>query len=1041
MKKLLKGIGITLGAIAFAIGTKFIQPNQSAVKADPEPQYQFIEQTDAIDVHQTAYNAVVALAANNYAIETGDYLAIDFEGYNTWTAFKFGINDAVVGNGTQGEGVFLPVQSQQAGWSVEIKWGYWSFANDGRGIVYIPLSEYFPSDTNIAMVQLYLSDNKNEDVTFHNIFVTKDTTARNGTAILDCFDAQGALDSTKVTLVDATASARKSARGFQTNKSLYGSPVIAAPKTHIEITVDEGIIADGGYFAYDMSYNGEWVYFRTAYTNTTDGSFSDDYNALGKSLSKHGTLAYDRLKTMYEWYWCTWNTTGTALEKAFLSTGELSKIVLDCDNLCGGAQLVLGNFYYISANQKTVTPLVDFATMGDDEFASRVSVTINGEAASVTRAPKEMKVFYLADSISEGAKATTDGYDFALNPVMRNGQQVKFNIESNEIGLYETTIDYIAHVPWEIINIDGTEVHNGTMENNEVVVKGETAFSSAYAYNDIAAVLAFLDAGVAKVGFNANNYEDLVAVAALYNALSADVKGLVDICSAYDPAIFNLSEKAVVEVEHSQYTRTGSAIEPNVSVKLGEHVLSADTEYDIAFSNNVAVGTALVNVTFKGIFNGSASAQFSIVPIKYTVTFSAGEGSGTMAPVEHDEGDYALPVCTFTAPEGKMFDGWQVAGEKKLENDVIQLTGDITITALWKNIPVTTYTVSFNANGGSGTMAAVPGQSGDYALPANGFTAPEGYEFAGWKVNGVGDLLQPGAHITITADVELVAQWQEIQVITYTVSFNANGGEGTMAPVEKDENAVYVLPANGFTAPAGKQFAGWKVNGVGDLLQPGANIIVSADVELVAQWASIMHTISFAANGGSGTMAAIEKEENSTYALPACTFTAPDGKRFAGWKVGNEEAIRAVGYEITITGDVTITAQWENIPPATYTITFDANGGEGTMAPVEKQENALLTLPECEFTAPAGKEFAGWKISGEFSLKQPGDQIAIHGNITISAYWTDVTPVDPEPEVEPQPEPEQPAKKGCGSSVIAASALVSAVSLLGVALISIKKKH
>ena len=58
-------------------------------------------------------------------------------------------------------------------------------------------------------------------------------------------------------------------------------------------------------------------------------------------------------------------------------------------------------------------------------------------------------------------------------------------------------------------------------------------------------------------------------------------------------------------------------------------------------------------------------------------------------------------------------------------------------------------------------MADVTNIAGEYALPQCGFTAPEGKEFAGWKVNGQGDLLQPGEKINVTSNIELVAQWKD----------------------------------------------------------------------------------------------------------------------------------------------------------------------------------------------------------------------------------------------------------------------------------------
>ena len=65
-------------------------------------------------------------------------------------------------------------------------------------------------------------------------------------------------------------------------------------------------------------------------------------------------------------------------------------------------------------------------------------------------------------------------------------------------------------------------------------------------------------------------------------------------------------------------------------------------------------------------------------------------------------------------------------------------------------------------------------------------------------------------------------------------------------------------------------------------------------------------------------------------------------------------------------------------------------------------------------------------------------------NVTVNEK---VTPVDPDPQPQPEPEPEveptpeQPSKKGCKSSVLAASALISILSIAGVALLTLKKKE
>lgn len=171
------------------------------------------------------------------------------------------------------------------------------------------------------------------------------------------------------------------------------------------------------------------------------------------------------------------------------------------------------------------------------------------------------------------------------------------------------------------------------------------------------------------------------------------------------------------------------------------------------------------DTTFIAIWENDASAEGLDNPTTmYTISFNANSGTGSMESLQVDEGtQYVLPANGFTAPTGKMFDVWEVGGQRKLPNETITINADTVVKALWKDIPAETFTVSFNANGGTGTMNPVDNIAGEYALPQCTFTAPEGKEFAGWKVNGQGDLLQAGDKINVTANVELVAQWKDAQ--------------------------------------------------------------------------------------------------------------------------------------------------------------------------------------------------------------------------------------------------------------------------------------
>lgn len=92
---------------------------------------------------------------------------------------------------------------------------------------------------------------------------------------------------------------------------------------------------------------------------------------------------------------------------------------------------------------------------------------------------------------------------------------------------------------------------------------------------------------------------------------------------------------------------------------------------------------------------------------------------------------------------------------------IVTLVGMIAISGCNKK---ETYIVTFNANGGSGTMAAQTFTEGEaQALTRNAFTY-DGYTFTGWNTvqGGSGASYTDGQTITATADMTLYAQWEKI---------------------------------------------------------------------------------------------------------------------------------------------------------------------------------------------------------------------------------------------------------------------------------------
>ena len=237
-----------------------------------------------------------------------------------------------------------------------------------------------------------------------------------------------------------------------------------------------------------------------------------------------------------------------------------------------------------------------------------------------------------------------------------------------------------------------------------------------------------------------------------------------------------------------------------------------------------AYDTASNTTVLKFVHDAAASTT-------YTVSFDANGGTGTMADVTGVSGEYTLPANGFTAPGGKQFKAWSVGGSEKAVGDKITVTANTTVTAVWENIPVVTYTVSFDANGGTGTMADVTGVSGEYTLPANGFTAPGGKQFKAWSVGGSEKAV--GDKITVTANTTVTAVWEPIPVTEYTITFDGNGGTPSALNMTTVGKKLSSLPTA--TRSGSYSFDGWYTAASGGT-QITTAYTFSANTTVYAHW-------------------------------------------------------------------------------------------------------------------------------------------------------------------------------------------------------------
>ncbi len=234
----------------------------------------------------------------------------------------------------------------------------------------------------------------------------------------------------------------------------------------------------------------------------------------------------------------------------------------------------------------------------------------------------------------------------------------------------------------------------------------------------------------------------------------------------------------------------------------------------------------------------------------------------------------------------------------------------------------------------------------------------------------------------------------EVPAKYITISFDPNGGTGTMKPMRVKAGVGYTLPECTFTPPEGKEFAGWlAVNG--NVYPAGHDVFSTYDQSLKATWKDkevAEVTISFDPNGGTGTMQPMKVKSGENFTLPECTFTPPEGKEFAGWLAANGTVYPAGDIAFSTTDSV-LKATWKDKEAAEVTITFEPNGGTGTMQPMKVKSGEKFKLPKCTFTPPEGKEFAGWLAVNGY-VYPAGNVATFSIDQTLKATWKDKAEVD-----------------------------------------------
>lgn len=389
-------------------------------------------------------------------------------------------------------------------------------------------------------------------------------------------------------------------------------------------------------------------------------------------------------------------------------------------------------------------------------------------------------------------------------------------------------------------------------------------------------------------------------------------------------------------------------------------------------------------------------AQF--VGLTYTITYNGNGNTGGVVPQRGSVqvGGSAHVIDGATTPPtktGYTFDGWYTTstgadGTSYAVGASYNSAANLNLFAKWT---ANTNVISYDANTGTGSVPAsgsyVSGAATAYTVLAKpNDLLKTGSDFIGWNTaaNGSGTSYSAGAALTTLANTVLYAQWS---ASTYSYSYQLNGGTSAQpASGTAAYNTAITLPS----APAreGFTFAGW--NDGSPISLSTITVNLTSNKIFVAQWTAQGFTITFEGNNAFGGVSTTGSVANGSfisggvpYSIAANGF-AKAGYNFAGWKNAAGTTF-VVGSGYSTPANLTLIAQWT---PASYTITYNANGATSGTAP-----SAATLTTGTEFKAATnsisalaktGYTFDGWNTSAAGT----GTNVAVDGVVTTTSILT-----------------------------------------------------
>ena len=407
----------------------------------------------------------------------------------------------------------------------------------------------------------------------------------------------------------------------------------------------------------------------------------------------------------------------------------------------------------------------------------------------------------------------------------------------------------------------------------------------------------------------------------------------------------------------------------------GEHVTDTNS-----FSDDVTVYARWTANTYTVIFDKDAADAVGSMD-EQNMTY--GEGAALTANAYIRAGYRFLGWHTESGASSPMY-----ANMQPVVNLTSEADGTVTLYAVWEEAD--TYTIVFNANGGSGDMDQVIYViDEDTVLPKCAFKAPAGQSFSHWNTasDDTGTSYNNMQSLNGIAEknetVTLYAQW--IDRAFYIAYLNDEERHTETADLTFDKMHDVELPVPSLT---GNTFLGWYKDAEltdGPIAGWTAGEVTD-DITLYAHWELKTITYTFDPHGGSWGSSTDNKTVSGKFGTTVGDVPANptrDGYTFSGWDMPIPDVF----------GDSNLTFTAGYLP-YTYTVVFDKNGGVGTMSNQTMSYDMPKNLTANQFTR-TNWTFCGWNTKSDGSGEFYADNASVSNltstngaTVTLYALWS-----------------------------------------------------